>query len=98
MWYDSKHVEILWPEEWYNLIASQYKQSHKHLDSFYRLDFLRFLPRWKTFKIIDLWAWDGRMFTVLDKIPHTEITACDISLSSTENYLQNPAFLHFFTF
>ena len=86
MWYDSKHVEILWPEEWYNLIASQYKQSHKHLDSFYRLDFLRFLPRWKTFKIIDLWAWDGRMFNNINSIPHSEITACDISKKMLENY------------
>ena len=86
MWYDSKHVEILWPKEWYNTIANQYKQSHAHLNSFYHVEFLRFLPRWKFFRIIDLWAWDGRMFSVLDKIPHSEITACDISEKMLEKY------------
>ena len=78
MWYDSKHVEIRSPKEWYNAVADQYNQSHEHLNSFYRVEFLRFLPRWKIFRIIDLWAWDGRMFLTLNKIPHTEITACDI--------------------
>ena len=86
MWYDSKHVEILWPNEWYNAVANQYKQSHEHLNSFYHVEFLRFLPRWKIFRIIDLWAGDWRMFSVLDKIPHTEITACDISEKMLEKY------------
>ena len=86
MWYDSKHVEILWPKEWYNAVANQYKQSHEHLNSFYHVEFLRFLPRWKTFRIIDLWWWDGRMFPTLNKIPHTEITACDISERMLEKY------------
>ena len=86
MWYDSKHVEILWPEEWYNIVASQYKQSHKHLNSFYHIEFLRFLPRWKIFRIIDLWAWDGRMFKTLNSIPHSEIVACDISEKMLEIY------------
>ena len=86
MWYDSKHVEILWPKEWYNAVASQYKQSHKHLNSFYHIEFLRFLPRWKSFRIIDLWAGDGRMFPVLNTLPHTEITACDISEKMLDKY------------
>ena len=86
MWYDSKHVEILWPKEWYNTVANQYKQSHEHLNSFYHVEFLRFLPRWKDFRIIDLWAWDGRMFAALNKIPHTEIAACDISEKMLERY------------
>ena len=86
MWYDSKHVEIRSPKEWYNAVADQYNQSHEHLNSFYRVEFLRFLPRWKNFKIIDLWAWDGRMFWVLNSIPHTEITACDISEKMLEKY------------
>ena len=86
MWYDSKHVEILWPKEWYNAVASQYKQSHEHLNSFYNIEFLRYLPRWKNFSIIDLWAWDGRMFNVLNKIPHSSITACDISENMLEKY------------
>ena len=86
MWYDSKHVEILSPKEWYNSIASQYKQSHRHLNSFYHVEFLRFLPRWKFFRIIDLWAWDWRMFQPINSIPHTEITACDISEKMLEKY------------
>jgi len=86
MWYDSKHVEIRWPKEWYNAVAWQYWQSHKHLNSFYHIEFLRFLPRWKIFKIIDLWAWDGRMFPVLNSLPHSEITACDISEKMLEKY------------
>ena len=86
MWYDSKHVEILWPEEWYNAVASQYKDSHQHLNSFYHVEFLRFLPRWKTFRIIDLWAWDGRMFSVLNSLPHSKIIACDISEKMLEKY------------
>ncbi len=86
MWYDSKHVEIWWPKEWYNAVASQYKQSHGHLNSFYHVEFLRFLPRWKTFRIIDLWAGDGRMFPVLNKLPRTGITACDISEKMLEKY------------
>jgi ubiquinone/menaquinone biosynthesis C-methylase UbiE len=86
MWYDSKHVEIRCPKEWYNAVAPQYKQSHRHLNSFYHIEFLRFLPRWKEFRIIDLWAWDGRMFSVLNSIPHTEITACDISEKMLEKY------------
>ena len=86
MWYDSKHVEILWPKEWYDAVASQYKQSHEHLNSFYHVEFLRFLPRWKKFRIIDLWAWDGRMFPVLNSLPHSEIVACDISEKMLEKY------------
>ena len=86
MAYDSKHVEILWPQEWYNYAASQYSQSHNHLNSFYNIEFIRFLPRWKKFRIIDLWAGDGRMFSVLNSIPHTEITACDISEKMLEKY------------
>ena len=86
MWYDSKHVEIRWAKEWYDAVSSQYKQSHEHLNSFYHVEFLRFLPRWKKFRIIDLWGWDGRMFPVLNKLPHNEIFACDISEKMLEKY------------
>lgn len=79
MWYDSKHVEMVWPHEGYNAIAKEYKQYHAHLDSFYNIEFLRFLPRWLKFSIVDLWAWDWRMFNVLNRIPNVSITACDIS-------------------
>lgn len=86
MWYDSKHVEIIWPQEGYDAIAFQYSQYHEHLNSFYHIEFLRFLPRGKKFTIIDLWAGDWRMFSVLDSLPHTEITACDISENMLSKY------------
>ena len=52
--YDSKHTEILSPLEGYDLVADKYGEYHKHLDSFYHLEFLRFLPRKPKFSIIDL--------------------------------------------
>ena len=77
--YDSKHTEILPPQEGYDLVAYQYNEYHKHLDSFYHLEFLRFLPRKPSFNIIDLGAGDGRMYKELSKIPHDTYIASDIS-------------------
>jgi hypothetical protein len=70
MTYDSKHTEILDPKEGYDAVASQYGQHHKHLNTFYHIEFLRFLPRKSSFDIIDLGAGDGRMFYQLNEIPH----------------------------
>ena len=77
--YDSKHTEILDPKEGYDAVAGQYGQHHKHLNTFYHINFLRFLPRRNDFSIIDLGAGDGRMFKELNEIPHSEYVACDIS-------------------
>lgn len=80
MSYKSKHVEILDSKSWYNLVSDQYKDYHEHLDSFYDLDIERFLPRDKKwFDIIDLWAWDGRMFKYFEKIAFWKYVACDIA-------------------
>lgn len=80
MSYKQKHTEILDSEEWYNLVASDYKNYHKHLDSFYDLDVQRFLPRnTQNLDIIDLWAGDGRLFKYFDKIDFRKYVACDIS-------------------
>jgi hypothetical protein len=70
MTYDSKHTEILDPQEGYDAAASQYGQHHKHLNTFYHLNFLRLLPRKEHFDIIDLGAGDGRMFSELNTLPH----------------------------
>ena len=79
MTYDSKHTEILSPKEGYDIVANQYGQHHKHLNTFYHLNFLRFLPRKESFDIIDLGAGDGRMFNELNEIPHWTYIALDIS-------------------
>ena len=45
MTYDSKRVELLIPEEGYNRTKDEYKKYRPHLNSFYSLDFRRFVPR-----------------------------------------------------
>jgi len=80
MAYNSKHVKILNSEEWYNLISDQYKQYHSHLDSFLDLEISKFLPReYENLDIIDLWAWDGRMFKYFHNINFRKYVACDIA-------------------
>jgi len=80
MWYNSKHTTILSSEEWYDMVFDQYKNYHKHLDSFYDLDIQRFLPRdTENLDVIDLWAGDGRMYKHFQNIKLNSYTACDIS-------------------
>lgn len=80
MTYQSKHTNILDPQEWYTRIAEDYKNYHAHLDSFYRFDIERFLPRdIKSLRILDLGAGDWRLYKYLHTVPHTEYVACDIS-------------------
>lgn len=80
MAYDSKHTQLLHPEEWYNLTKDEYKKYWSHLDSFYSIDFNRFVPRERLdYSILDLWAWDGRMYKQLKKIEPDEYVACDIA-------------------
>ncbi|MBP7062468.1 hypothetical protein KBA84_06845 [Patescibacteria group bacterium] len=45
MAYDKKHIASLEVADGYNKLAKQYKEHHKHLDSFEKGVFLRFLPR-----------------------------------------------------
>lgn len=55
MAYDSKHTVLLSPEEGYNLTETEYKKYRPHLNSFYSLDFHRFVPRErKNYSILDL--------------------------------------------
>ena len=86
-------MEIVNPKEWYDQVANQYKYSHKHLDSFYNVDFLRFLPRKETFDIIDLGAGDGRMFKEINKIPHNKYIATDISKEMLSKHPRGPKHL-----
>lgn len=78
MTYDSKHVELLAPEEWYNYTKDEYKKYRPHLNSFYSLDFNRFVPRErKEYRVLDLGAGDGRMYDQLKVINPDEYIACD---------------------
>ena len=78
MTYDSKHTEILSPEEWYNITKDEYKKYWPHLNTFYSIDFNRFVPRVrKDYRVLDLWAWDWRMYEQLKKINPDDYVACD---------------------
>ena len=80
MGYDSKHVEIKNPKEWYNTIAEEYGKYHNHLDGFDKWFFQRVLPRSLTnIQIIDLGAGDWRMWKFFKDKPIAKYTACDIS-------------------
>mgnify|MGYP002398286978 CR=1 FL=1 len=87
MSYKQKHTEILDSETWYNLVANQYKDYHKHLDSFYDLDIERFLPRDNDeLDIVDLWAGDGRMFKHFSNVNFRKYVACDIAPKLLEHH------------
>lgn len=80
MTYQSKHVLIKNPKEWYNAVADQYGAFHEHLNDFDRWFFLRLLPReTKDLDVIDVWAGDGRIYKQLQKYPFKSFTACDIA-------------------
>lgn len=90
MSYNSKHVEILNPKDWYNLIADNYWNYHRHLDSFYDLEIQRYLPRnCNNIDIIDLWAWDWRIFKYFKNINYRKYVACDISEKILEKHPTN---------
>ena len=78
MAYDSKHTELLEPKEGYNLTEKEYKKYWPHLNSFYSLNFHRFVPREReNYRILDLWAGDGRMYPQLKGLEPEEYVACD---------------------
>lgn len=83
----SRELVAVWePKQGYNTIAKEYKSYHAHLDSFERGQFLRFLPRKKTwqdttpwFRILDVGAGDGRSYKYFTHVPIVSYTACDIA-------------------
>ncbi|EKD24667.1 MAG: methyltransferase type 11 [uncultured bacterium (gcode 4)] len=80
MSYNQKHILIHGPELGYNTIADQYQAYHKHLDSFEKGMFVKFLPRdKKNLHIIDLGAGDGRMHKFLAPLKPERYVACDIA-------------------
>jgi len=90
MTYNSKHVEILDPKDWYNLIAEQYASYHSHLDSFFDVEIQRYLPRnTDNLDIIDLWAWDWRVLKYFKDINYRKYVACDISEKMLQKHPTN---------
>ena len=80
MSYNQKHILIHDPKTGYNTIADQYQAYHKHLDSFEKGVFVKFLPRdIADLHIIDLWAGDGRLYKFLAPLKPTRYVACDIA-------------------
>jgi len=78
--YNQKHILIHNPEIGYNTIADQYGAYHKHLDSFEKGVFVKFLPKGKdNLQIIDLGAGDGRLHKFLAPLKPTRYIACDIA-------------------
>lgn len=80
MTYDSKHVKMLDPKEWYDLVFDKYWEYHSYLDGFDNFAFSRFLPRGRdNLRIVDLWSWDGRLYKSLSDLKFIRYVACDIS-------------------
>lgn len=77
--YNQKHILIHDPKTGYNTIADQYGQHHKHLDSFDKGVFVKYLPRQEKISLIDLGAGDGRMFKYLSPLNPERYVACDIA-------------------
>ena len=62
------------------MIADQYGAYHKHLDSFEKGVFVKFLPKdKKDLQIIDLGAGDGRLYKFLAPLKPARYVACDIA-------------------
>lgn len=80
MTYDSKHIKMLDAKDGYNLAYKKYSDYHSYLDSFDKYAFFRFLPRWKReIRLIDLGAWDGRLYKFFWELNISKYVACDIS-------------------
>lgn len=80
MSYNQKHILIHDPKTGYNAIAREYGAYHRHLDSFDKGVFVKFLPRDKEdLHIIDLGAGDGRLYKYLSSLKPARYVACDIA-------------------
>jgi len=80
MSYNQKHILIHDPKTGYNTIAKEYGAYHKHLDSFDKGVFVKFLPKGqKNLHIIDLGAGDGRLYKYLEPLKPERYVACDIA-------------------
>ena len=73
-------LPVLEPLEGYNRLHKDYKQWHKHLDSFDKGLFKRMLPRsLDGLDILELWAGDGRVFAYFKNVPFNRYVASDFA-------------------
>lgn len=79
MSYTQKHILIYDPKIGYNTIAKEYGNYHKHLDSFDKGVFVKYLPRQEWISLIDLGAGDGRLYKYLVPLKPATYVACDIA-------------------
>lgn len=86
MSYKKSYVKVLDSLTWYDLVSDQYNKYRNLLNSFYNLDFNRFVDRNKKLDIIDLWSWDGRLWSFLSKLEYWKYFACDISSKMLEKH------------
>ena len=80
MWYDKSKVEILDPQNWYDLASKVYSKFHKLLDNWDNWLWKKYLPRNLSWlKIVDLWSGDCRMSKYFKDKNIKEYRAVDIS-------------------
>jgi ubiquinone/menaquinone biosynthesis C-methylase UbiE len=77
--YQQKHILIHDPKTGYNTIADQYGAYHKHLDSFDKGVFVKYLPKQGNISLIDLGAGDGRLYKYLAPLKPAKYVACDVA-------------------
>ena len=77
MW--KQHIKIVSPKEWYDMVFDDYKNFHRHLDSFDKWVFTRFLPRKENINILDMGAGDGRLYKYIKDLKFQNYVVCDIS-------------------
>jgi SAM-dependent methyltransferase len=89
MTYQSKHTKIYDAKTWYDKVWDQYRNYHDHLNSFDKWYFLNLLPKdTSNLDIIDLWAWDGRLYKLFESrwYKFNSYTAIDISPKLLKNH------------
>ena len=74
------------PKTGYNTIADQYSAYHKHLDSFDKGVFVKYLPKQWNISLIDLWAGDGRLYKYLEPLKPEKYVACDLAEQLLERH------------
>lgn len=67
MWYDKNKVKIVSPKEWYDLLYKNYDKHHPFLSNWDKWMYNRFFSSQKKECILEIGAWDWRIFRNIDK-------------------------------